>query len=82
MNFQMPQPDGAATIELDFRTAICAIPDCGGKVVRHSLGGGLSVDRCMRCFRRYQTRTNATESERPAGRLRRMLDEFVGWRDE
>ncbi|HXK33613.1 MAG TPA: hypothetical protein VNM91_06350 [Dehalococcoidia bacterium] len=58
----------------------CVAPGCGGAVVRHSLGGGQSVRRCVRCFRRYQSR--ATAEVPPRGRLRRMLDEFVGWRDE
>ena len=47
-------------------------------VVRHSLGGGVAVDRCTRCFRRYQLRSAAAE---PRGRLRRVLDEFVSWKD-
>jgi hypothetical protein len=68
-----------AIIELEIRTAVCTVEGCGGKVVRHSLGSGQSVDRCTRCFRRYRTREGATAAQR--SRLRRMLDEFVGWRE-
>ena len=61
------------------RTSVCVVPDCGGAVVRHSLGGGVAVDRCTRCFRRYEVRASATEQ--PRGGLRRLLDEFVSWQD-
>jgi hypothetical protein len=80
MRYPIPQPDGAAVIELDARTSICTAPGCNGIVVRHSLGAGQSIDRCTRCFRRYQTR----KVEQPLAqrsRLRRVLDEFITWRE-
>lgn len=78
MRSTIPQPDGLSVIEVDERPDVCLVPGCGGLVVRHSLGGGVAVDRCTRCFRRYQLRS-AHEGER--GRLRRVLDEFVSWKD-
>ena len=79
----MPNPNPATTIELNVRTARCVVGGCHGSVVRHSLGAGQSVDRCTRCFRRYQVRepvNSATIAEK--SRLRRMFDEFVAWRDD
>jgi hypothetical protein len=70
-----------ALIELDTRTAVCTVPECGGAVVRHSLGGAQSVDRCTRCFRRNRLRSAAGNDDAQRGRLRRMLDEFVSWRE-
>jgi hypothetical protein len=71
------QPDGLSIIEVEVRTTRCVVPDCGGAVVRHALGSGQSVDRCVRCFRRYQARDAAPGR----GRVRRMIDEFISWRD-
>ena len=78
MKFPTPTPDGAAVIELADRSDLCVISDCGGAIVRHSLGGGQSIDRCTRCFRRYQVRSAAAATNT---RWRRFLDDFVAWRE-
>lgn len=79
MKLPMPNPDGAAVIEVESRIAICVVLGCEGTIVRHSLGAGQSVDRCTRCFRRYQVRPVAAAESR--GRLRRLVDEFITWRE-
>ena len=56
MHLLIPQPDGTSVIEVEARTPVCLAVGCRGVVLRHSLGGGQSVDRCNRCFRRYQVR--------------------------
>ena len=66
-------------IEVEARTAACVVEGCTGVVVRHSLGGGQSIDRCTRCFRRYELRAGASPPAK--SRLRRMLDEFASWQD-
>lgn len=71
------QPD--LIIELPERSQECIVHECGGMIVRHSLGGGQAVDRCTRCFRRYRVAERIEAS--PRGRLRRFIDDFVGWRD-
>ena len=68
-----------SVVEVTERTSSCIVPGCGGAVVRHSLGGGVAVDRCTRCFRRYEVR--ASVMAQPRGGLRRLLDEFVSWQD-
>ena len=78
MNYPAPNPDISPVTELGTRITECV--ECGGSVVRHSLGGGQSVDRCMRCFRRYRRRGDLALAARK-GRLRRMLDDFVTWRE-
>jgi hypothetical protein len=80
MRMTVPNPDGTTVIEVAARTTTCVVEGCGGAVVRHSLGAGQSIERCTRCFRRYQLRV---EADRPnESRLRRMLDDFVNWQDE
>ena len=69
----------AAIIELDARTAVCVVPGCGGAVVRHSIGISQSVDRCVRCFRRYRLSSAAPQPS--PSKLRRFLDDFVSWRE-
>jgi len=78
MSSTIPQPDGLSVIEVDERPDVCLVPGCGGLVVRHSLGGGVAVHRCIRCFRRYQRRDARADAR---SRLRRMLDEFVSWKE-
>lgn len=78
MRFPIPNPDGTTVIEVEKRPVNCVVDGCGGAVVRHSLGSGQSVYRCLRCFRRYQA-TGAMPDER--SRLRRMVDDFVSWRE-
>jgi hypothetical protein len=73
-----PVAPGASVIELEHRTHVCVVRGCGGTVVRHSLGGGQAVDRCTRCFRRYET---TGEPESLQRRLRRAFDEFISWRE-
>lgn len=80
MRMLVPNPNGATIIEVEARTANCVIDGCGGTIVRHSLGAGQSIDRCTRCFRRYQLRRETEQPEK--SRLRRMLDEFVSWKDD
>lgn len=81
MNYPIPNPDGLAVIELQSRATDCAVAGCGGRVVRHSLGEGQSIYRCTRCFRRYQVREDMLEADARKGRIRRMFDEFVAWRE-
>jgi hypothetical protein len=73
-----PVSRGASVIELERRTLICVVRGCGGTVVRHSLGAGQAVDRCTRCFRRYEV--TGTEPSLHT-RLRRAFDEFISWRE-
>jgi hypothetical protein len=80
MKYPTPSPDGAAVIEVSSRAEICVVGGCGGSVVRHSLGGGQAVDRCTRCFRRYQVRAVAGEPV-AQGRWRRFINDFVTWRE-
>lgn len=89
MHFPIPQPDGSSVIELDARETTCVVEGCAGTIVRHSLGSGQAVYRCVRCFRRYQSKaataaaaTAVMENAENRGRWRRMLDEFVTWRDD
>jgi hypothetical protein len=82
MRFAIPNPDGRSVIELATRTDVCVAEGCGGAVVRHSLGGGQSVDRCTRCFRRYQTRARTHNGASGRGRLRLLFREFVTWRED
>jgi hypothetical protein len=70
----------APVIRLDVRASACVVPDCGGTIVRHSLGAGMSIDRCTRCFRRYEVRP-AEHADAGKGRLRRLVDDFITWRD-
>ena len=78
MNETIPASNNAVVF-VEARTDSCAFEGCGGKVVRHSLGNGQSVDRCTRCFRRYEVR--ASSMTEPRSRLRRVVDEIVNWRD-
>ena len=66
-------------IEVGIRPTICLVEGCGGAVVRHSIGISQSVDRCVRCFRRYRLAPNATQPS--PSKLRRFLDDFVSWRE-
>ena len=69
-------------IVLDHRAAACVVPGCGGAVVRHSLGAGQAVRRCVRCFRRYEmTPSESSGQIGDRSRLRRMFDELVSWRE-
>ncbi len=79
MHAPVLQPNRASIVEVDARVTRCVVDGCGGTVVRHSLGGGQSIDRCTRCFRRYQLRSG--ELTRP-GAFRRFLNDFVTWRDD
>lgn len=80
MNVSLPDPDGTAVIEVDVRATTCVIHGCGGSVLRHSLGGGQAIQRCTRCFRRYQVRPDRLSTEQ-RGKLRRFVDDFLGWRE-
>jgi hypothetical protein len=69
-------------IVLDHRASTCVVAGCGGAVVRHSLGAGQAVHRCARCFRRYEMApAHRIDQTAERGRLRRMLDELVSWRE-
>jgi len=74
------QPHNLSVVEVDARVSACIVEGCGGAVVRHSLGGGQSIDRCTRCFRRYQLKPGV-QSHGP-GAFRRFLNDFVTWRDD
>ena len=74
-----PVAPGASVIELGQRTSVCVVRGCGGAVVRHSLGAGQAVDRCVRCFRRYDVTSAAPEPF--STRLRRVVDDFISWRE-
>lgn len=72
---------GTAIIEVGARTHVCVVPGCGGTVVRHPLGVGQAVDRCLRCFRRYRVRAPQEGQAPSSSKLRRWLDDFISWRD-
>ncbi len=74
-------PESSSVVELESRVAVCVVSGCGGAVVRHSLGGGQSVHRCMRCFRRYEVVGAAATRALGRSRLRQIIDEFVSWRE-
>jgi hypothetical protein len=62
----------------------CTARDCTGEVVRHSLGCGMAVGRCTRCFARYELGSFVARN-RPAARpsaISRFLHEVVTWREE
>lgn len=61
-------------------SAVCTRGGCGGELVRHSLGCGIAVDRCLRCFTHYDARRELVVQE--PGRLRRFIDEIVSWRED
>lgn len=56
MNNPAPPRDTSQVTQVDARPAVCLAAGCGGTVVRHSLGGGVAVARCTRCFKRYELR--------------------------
>ncbi len=58
----------------------CTARECGGEIVRHSLGCGMAVGRCTRCFASYELSVNETRQRRSG--LRRFLHEIVSWREE
>ena len=66
------------------RTSQCASRGCNGEVVRHSLGCGMAIGRCTRCFARYELSLSEaprqTETRRSA--LSRLIHEFVTWRED
>jgi hypothetical protein len=62
-------------------TSPCSAPGCRGEIVRHSLGCGLAVRRCTRCFARYELSRGGETTPRESG-LRRFLHEIVTWREE
>jgi hypothetical protein len=57
----------------------CLTDDCNGMVVRHSLGCGLSVRRCTRCFSRYEVGSPAAKGQ---SAFSRRLHQFLSWREE
>ena len=70
----------APVIRLETRASACVVPGCRGTIVRHSLGAGMSIDRCTRCFRRYEVGT-AEQADAGKGRFRRLVEDFITWRD-
>jgi hypothetical protein len=68
-----------ATPPNSFTLLTCDTDGCGGIIVRHSLGCGLSVHRCTRCFRRYEAGSTPPAQR---GSLSRVLHEFLTWREE
>ena len=79
MHVPVFQADGASVVEVETRVASCVIVGCDGQIVRHSLGAGQSVLRCIRCFRRYQVRSDVVTGA--DSRLRRFLNDFATWRE-
>jgi len=61
------------------RQARCAVAGCNGEIVRHSLGCGMAIGRCVRCFTRYDIAEPA-EEEAPA--RRGFLHEILTWRED
>ena len=59
----------------------CSAPGCNGEIIRHSLGCGIAVGRCMRCFARYEL-SRGGDASSPRSVLRRFLHEIVTWREE
>ena len=59
----------------------CLTAGCEGEIVRHSLGCGLAVGRCTRCFARYELAGKGELPAPPTG-LRRFLHEVVSWRED
>lgn len=59
--------------------ANCTAKECRGEIVRHSLGCGIAVGRCTRCFTRYDLSRLSAPQEVSA--LRRFLHEIVSWRE-
>jgi hypothetical protein len=60
--------------------AACTARGCGGEIVRHSLGCGMAVGRCPRCFASYEL--SAAETRQSRSGFRRFLHEIVSWREE
>jgi len=62
----------------------CTSHGCGGDILRHSLGCGMAVARCTRCFARYElsSLTTARREETGPSGIRRLLHEIVTWREE
>jgi len=73
--------ESSPVVELESRATVCVVPECRGAVVRHSLGGGQSIHRCLRCFRRYEVTGARPPRPSPRSRLRQLIDEFVSWRE-
>ena len=71
----------SSVVKLESQVAVCVVPGCGGVVVRHSLGGGQSIHRCLGCFRRYEMISAAETRTTGRSRLRQIIDEFVSWRE-
>jgi hypothetical protein len=81
MNASPASPISDVVIHVPERRQTCVVKDCGGIVARHSLGTGQAVDRCTRCFRRYRLSVPPEGTAPAKGRLQRLLDEFVAWRE-
>jgi hypothetical protein len=66
------------------RQSRCTSDGCRGEVLRHSLGCGIAIGRCPRCFARYElsSLTTARRDETGPSGLRRLLHEIVTWREE
>ena len=58
----------------------CSTAGCDGEVVRHSLGCGMAVGRCSRCFARHEL--SSGEPTPPQSGLRRLINEIVNWRED
>jgi hypothetical protein len=78
MNETIPAANSAVVL-VAARIDTCMAEGCAGKIVRHSLGNGQSINRCTRCFRRYEVRLEMAAATR--SRLRRVVDEIVNWRE-
>jgi hypothetical protein len=80
MSIMTPQGQDRASSLPPSEVLRCTAEGCGGIVMRHSIGCGMAVRRCERCFARYEYASPAGEQRRPA--LRRLLHELASWRDD
>lgn len=58
----------------------CTHDRCGGDFVRYSLGCGIGVYRCTRCFERYDADSTPTKMRQPL--LKRVLHDLATWRED
>ena len=61
----------------------CSEPGCGGRLVRHSLGCGISTYRCLDCIRRASAARAAADPARSPARstFSKLLHEFATWQE-
>ena len=80
MSIVTPHSDRQAASAPPSQIVRCTADGCGGIVLRHSIGCGMAVRRCERCFARYELASPNRAPRRPA--LQRLLRDFASWRDD